>query len=54
MGRDKASRDTKFCVPTCLVYTTIAMIFIRYYIPDAGGAGSSGFPAFFNGIWIRT
>jgi hypothetical protein len=25
-----------------------------YYIPEDGGAGSSGFPAFFNGICIRT
>jgi len=26
----------------------------NFYIPEAGGAGSSGLPAFFNGIWIRT
>lgn len=26
----------------------------NYYIPEDGGAGSSGFPAFFRGICIRT
>ena len=47
--KDKTSKEQVAFEVLKLSYNSVC-----FYMPEAGGAGSSGLPAFFNGIWVST